>query len=136
MKPAVILPKGRAAQKPPHSAPCNNCGICCEATLCPLGAFLFKRQLGPCPALGYDTEGKSYCGLVAKPMDYGRRQVLTHGHNKVVDAALHLIGASDCPGCDCRINGEPTNHDFHSKLREIGRKTEGITRRARRVWGL
>jgi hypothetical protein len=60
-----LAPKGQLEKKPPHGDPCTSCGLCCMATLCPLGRKVFGREIGPCPALIWD-EGKSSCGLVKR----------------------------------------------------------------------
>lgn len=134
MKPAMFLPRAIASRKPPHGAPCNRCGICCLATLCPLGQRLFGGELGPCPALEPAEGGAFACGVVANPIKHARRAVLQHGAEKVSEAALLLIGGQT--GCDARINGEPKNESFYEMLLDHDRRTRGATNRAKRVFGV
>ena len=110
------LMKSALERKPPHGAPCNRCGYCCKAIICPFGAVLFKRQHGPCPAL-VENEAGLACGVVAHPMNYARVRTLTHGVEEMRRAALLLIGAGD--GCDAVANGEPANEAFRQKLVEV-----------------
>jgi hypothetical protein len=135
MKPAFFAPKGTLDNKPPHGAPCNRCGLCCVGSLCPLGSHLFRRELGPCPALEYMADGRSACGVVAHParhVSVGR--LAMYGIDALRDAALHLIGSST--GCDARFNGEPINKTFHDMLRRLERRTRAKSKRAREMWGM
>lgn len=134
MKPGFLAPRGTLDKKPPHGAPCNRCGLCCVATLCPLGRHIFKREHGRCPALSYDASGLSSCGLVTEPAKFAMGVALRAGIQVASDAAKHLIGS--LTGCDARFNGEPKNEAFYAELRAHDRRTAAITVRARRVWGL
>ena len=85
--------------KPPHGAPCNNCGRCCKDQICPLGQRIFgKPWLRQCPALiGPQDEGVYVCELVAHPDHY-----IAAMPSEVADlsaAAGLLLGAG--LGCDC-----------------------------------
>lgn len=133
MKPAFFAPAGTLDKKPPHGQPCNSCGLCCVATLCPLGRFIFGRELGPCPALEYVGD-RSQCGLVVHPMKHAMTKVLEHGPTKMSTAAVVLIGSG--LGCDARFNGEPADQDFYSRLREHDRKNRATANRAKATWGL
>jgi len=63
----VTLPE-HAPDKPALGAPCNGCGLCCAAELCPLGRVVFGKSRGPCPALVWRAaERRHHCGLVAAP---------------------------------------------------------------------
>jgi len=63
----VTLPR-EAPDKPAFGAPCNGCGICCAAELCPVGRIVFRRRRGPCPALTWQApERRHVCGLAAGP---------------------------------------------------------------------
>jgi len=67
MHQVVILPR-EAPDKPALGAPCNGCGLCCAAELCPLGRLVFRRKRGPCPALDWRAaERRHWCRLVAAP---------------------------------------------------------------------
>ena len=130
-KPTMIAPAGTLAKKPPHGQPCNRCGLCCVATLCPLGEHLFKRHLGPCPAL---VEGEqSGCGVILDPAKYAPALTFVHGRKAMSDAAALLNGAGT--GCDARFNGEPADEKFYAKLLEDDRKNRRRFVAARRLWG-
>lgn len=133
MKPGFLAPPGTIDKKPPHGAPCNRCGLCCVAAICALGQKVFRRELGPCPALRYDQESNSSCGLVAEPMTFAPKVALEHGVSAASRAATFLIGTNT--GCDARMNGEPINHDFYARLRQWDHENRSETRRAKRVWG-
>lgn len=63
----VTLPR-EAPDKPQLGSPCNGCGLCCAAELCPLGRVMFRRSRGPCPALVWRAEEKRHlCGLASEP---------------------------------------------------------------------
>ena len=111
MKPVFSAPKGMLDRKPAHGAPCNRCGLCCIATICPLGQAVFGRETGPCPALVRAVApGEQYgCGLVAAPDRYRVGAAVVHGVEKMRKAAMTLIGAST--GCDARFNGEPAKSE-------------------------
>lgn len=122
-----------APGKPPHGAPCNRCGLCCKAIICPFGAVLFKRQHGPCPALEETATGFA-CGVVAHPMEYARTRTLIHGAEKMRQGALLLIGAGD--GCDMVVDGEPANEAFRKKMVEAAKAARAELKRARKLWGV
>lgn len=129
----ALIPKGLADKKPPHGEPCTRCGICCIGSLCPLGQKVFRRAIGPCPALSFDAAG-SVCGLVANPMAFEPRTAMKSGVDKAREAAAHLIGSAT--GCDCRVNGETPNRAFYDKLRIFDRANREKTRAALKLWGL
>ena len=57
-----------APDKPAPGAPCNGCGLCCAAELCPLGRVAFRKSRGPCPALVWRPEDRRHvCGLATAP---------------------------------------------------------------------
>jgi hypothetical protein len=120
-KPVFLAPRGMLARKPPHGAPCNGCGLCCYATTCALGRALFKTSAGPCPALRFDAERRSFCGVVADaPSDTLR------------DAALVLIRAGD--GCDARFNGERRDPDFDRRIDAADNPR--LRKQAAYLWGV
>lgn len=131
--PGFYAPKALLDKKPAHGAPCNRCGLCCVATVCPLGRHVLNQAAGPCPALQQDAEGAS-CGLVADPMRFARQRTLTHGVEAMRQAAVVLIGSGT--GCDARFNGEWKDDSFYSKLTEWDRVMRSQVRRARVLWGL
>jgi len=49
--------------KPPYTHPCNNCGLCCQTQLCPVGEMAFPGATAPCPGLVV-TEEKAVCVFV------------------------------------------------------------------------
>lgn len=58
-------------QKPPFLAPCNRCGQCCKAGPCPLAVDFLDALFGEqCPALEIETDGRTSCGLVKRPLHY------------------------------------------------------------------
>lgn len=129
----VAVPRAMVSRKPPHGSPCNRCGACCYATLCPLGQKVFRREIGPCPALGFDGE-QSTCGLVSDPARFYPLAVLRAGSiDQASSDASVLIGAST--GCDARINGEPRNERFYQELRIWDRRNSARVRAARKTWG-
>jgi hypothetical protein len=120
-------------RKPPHGAPCNRCGLCCKAIVCPFGAVLFKRQQGPCPALEETATGFA-CGVIVHPMEYARAQTLIHGAETMRQAALLLIGAGD--GCDMVVDGEPADRAFEERMIEAAKKARAASKAARKLWGV
>lgn len=108
--------RAAAAMKPPHGQPCNRCGVCCEVSLCPLGAHVFQmpETLGPCPALMGEPGVSTSCGLVVEPEWWAPLLVALYGKDVMSQAASVIVSAGD--GCDARINGEPINHAFNAKL--------------------
>lgn len=108
-------------RKPPHGAPCNSCGLCCHAVLCPLGAAVFGNQRGPCPALRFNDKAESTCALTATPEPQR-------------SAALYLIGAGD--GCDARFNGEPRNIAFAEALDARKASETDRLHEAEAAWGV
>lgn len=62
-----------APPKPAEWSPCNGCGLCCIAEVCPLpesfGLPFKDRSVGPCPVLEFE-DGRYWCGLVRTPDRY------------------------------------------------------------------
>jgi len=64
----VIRLHPAAPPKPPETAPCNGCGVCCAAEPCPIGVLVTGRRTGACAALSWNPDAGIYrCGLVAEP---------------------------------------------------------------------
>jgi hypothetical protein len=62
----VIHIHPEAPAKPALGAPCNGCGVCCLAELCPLGQVISRRRTGACDALRWDADGGLYrCGVLS-----------------------------------------------------------------------
>lgn len=59
---------------------------------------------GPCPALGYDKAGKSYCGLIVNPRQFSPIRVAIHGAAALREGAIVLTGAG--LGCDALAEGD------------------------------
>ena len=102
-------------EKPPHGSPCNSCGQCCAEQLCPLAEHVFGFEQGPCPALDYDRDKKSRCGLVISPARFAPLQTLRYGAEIMTKGAMVLIGAGI--GCDAQLIGEPRDPSFALRLR-------------------
>jgi hypothetical protein len=91
-------------EKPPYGSPCNGCGGCCEDRLCVVGVQLFGRDSVPCPALDFNADATSACGLTKFPQKYCPTLTRLHGATETRKAARILIGAGI--GCDALIEGE------------------------------
>lgn len=113
-------------QKPPYGSPCNNCGQCCKAQLCPLGQHLFRRFYGPCPALTLDNT----CGVVADPGRYNPRAIATE--ETLREDVTLLIGAGI--GCDAQLVDEPRNQQFVTKMRRFKTERRARINEALRRW--
>lgn len=120
--------------KPPHGSPCNSCGRCCQAELCPLGMAVFKRLAGPCPALQLGEDQALVCGLVVNPLRYELKRTLRAGHDAMSQAAAFLIGAGH--GCDAQTADEPRDLAFSARLRAHGMRTRPAARAAAAKWGV
>lgn len=122
-------------EKPPFGSPCNSCGRCCEFSPCVLSRSVFKISAGPCPALGRDEDGKSYCGLVVNPRKHAPTRTATHGVATMRAAALTMIGSG--AGCDAQLVDEPVRAETVSRMVAEAMKTsdEAVVR-AMRVWGI
>lgn len=120
-------------QKPPHGDPCNNCGQCCQAVLCPLAQRFFG---GPeersCPALEQEVSGRFTCGLIAHPMVYAIRLTLLHGADRMAAAAAFLVGAGH--GCDAQLEGERANEQFRAAMWK--RRNPRLAAKHAKLWGV
>jgi len=121
----AAAPKYMVASKPAHGQPCNGCGLCCHISQCKISVAMFGPAR-PCPALV--KVGERYaCGIVTSLEE--RSDASLHA-----TAAKIILGAGR--GCDCRINGEPVDHEFN-RLWDLW-ETENWTevRCAFRLWKL
>ena len=130
MKRAFLAPAGMLDRKPPHGAPCNDCGLCCVATTCALGAHLFKTDVGPCPALTFDDLRRSHCDVVVHPERYATRGAIAPA--TLSRAAALLVRAGQ--GCDARFSGEPRDATFDARL--DARDDPRAIANARFLWGM
>jgi hypothetical protein len=131
----VSIPRSAAERKPRHGEPCNRCGACCYATLCPVAQKVFGREIGPCPALRRLTDHDHGCGLVIEPAAYYPLAVLRAGSEKAAgEAAALLVGSGT--GCDARLQGEPVNEQFHQDLRLWDRRNREAVKAAKKTWGV
>jgi hypothetical protein len=121
MKPAFVAPRAMLEKKAPHGKPCTHCGLCCVATICPVGQEIFRRESGPCPALSF-KDGESHCALADQSPPKYRA------------AAALLIGAGD--GCDARFNGEPPDVGFYTMLARNDYLRRDEIAAAKKLWSL
>jgi len=112
--------------KPPHGQPCNNCGLCCHISQCKISVAMFGGGAVPCPALV--KAGERYvCGIVTSLEE--RSDASLHA-----TAAKIILGAGR--GCDCRINGEPVDHEFNHAWDQWEEDNWTEIRCAHRLWKL
>lgn len=118
-------------EKPPHGSPCNGCGQCCMDEPCPLGAAVFRKATGSCPALEKADGDKWACGLVVHPERYAPVQTMIVGRSALGNAASVLVGAGI--GCDAQLDDEPADMAFRAKM--IGMRRGPYVRAAIAMWG-
>lgn len=119
-------------EKPPHGSPCNSCGLCCRMELCPIGARVFKRTQGPCPAIDEQPDGRSFCGLMTKPASYVLPLVAKHGVKAIADSAKFMNGSGT--GCDAINYGEKPNEEYQAQQNlEVERRQKEV-RKNLRIW--
>lgn len=91
----------RAPEKPKFGEPCNGCGFCCAAELCPLAIEFIGDGDGPRPALEFN-QGRFLCGLLTNASRYS---------NKIppmIDAAVAaILSPLFGSGCDSGDNNHP-----------------------------
>jgi hypothetical protein len=130
-------------QKPPHGAPCNSCGLCCEMQICPLGVRVFAPDMflaghrgadGPCPAIEPQEDGRKICGLMASPAKYAWKRAAAMGTEALSKAAAHLLGAGT--GCDAPGNDEPVNEAYRKQMFEEAGRHPNVTKKALKTWGI
>lgn len=126
-------------QKAPYGSPCNRCGLCCKASLCPVAEAKYGRTEGPCPALELDGDGPGYrCGMMAGPMRFAPIRSLPLGPDRLRETLAILIGSDT--GCDARTEeeGDPVRlsevrADYDRYVAKTGRKK---IRHALLAWGV
>jgi hypothetical protein len=105
--------------------------------LCPLGMLVFGRATGPCPALSYNQDGGSQCGLVMAPREFAPVKAAIYGERPLSMAAYVLIGAAE--GCDGLREDEPVNEEVQrarERFRHISGKQARRAHKAMGIWGL
>lgn len=119
--------------KPPHGAPCNNCGLCCAYSLCFVGReILGPEAKAPCPALISNGDGRHLCGLMISPQDYRPEQAKAVGIESMQRAAQELIGAG--AGCGWKYDSEPRNQ--HLKKSGLTKLSNKEVIKLLQVWGI
>lgn len=105
MKSATITLQRDAPAKPRLAEPCNGCGVCCAARLCPAALLLLKPRHAPCPALEWQPEPQRryVCGLLRQPRHY--LGWLPRWLEQPLRRRLHRSIAAG-QGCDCTIEVE------------------------------
>ena len=116
--------------KPPHGAPCNNCGGCCRDQLCPLGRHVFRRGGGNCAALTDDN----LCGLVVSPERFVPNLAAQHGRDALSRGAALLVGAGY--GCDALLEDEAYDATFGAYVRAEAEKRRLEIDIAAKIWGV
>jgi hypothetical protein len=72
----TLTPRPALIDKPAYLAPCNGCGKCCQAELCPVAEMAFGRsEPAPCPALLFDA-GRFWCGMVLTEKAAGMKPMI------------------------------------------------------------
>lgn len=125
-------------EKPAHGQPCNNCGKCCENSLCPIAERIFGAGPGPCPALLADIKDgvvHSACGMIASPESFVPVLVALHGKEKLAAAAALVLGSG--LGCDAReTDDEPIDPGLFLRAQEFRRRNARALDRAVAMWKL
>lgn len=123
-------------EKPPYGSPCNSCGLCCEFSPCVMSRAVFKKTVGPCPALGRDEDGASWCGLVVDPRKFAPTRTAKHGAGHMREAALVMIGSG--VGCDAAlVSEEPVDLAQRARMQAVSAAVPDETvMAAMRAWGI
>lgn len=89
-----------APTKPPVGESCNGCGVCCLAEPCPIGMVVSLKRTGPCSALQWCPDEKTYrCGLLSKIAPSAGWKQNFSPRDLTQKLARRLISAGS--GCDC-----------------------------------
>jgi hypothetical protein len=116
--------------KPAYKSPCTHCGLCCSKKPCSIGKLMFATDEGPCPALQWDPDGASACGLIRDPARYAPTRARIKGPTALRAAMKLLVAAGK--GCQVRSREEPIDKDWVARARCTAE--EGI--KARKIWGI
>lgn len=120
--------------KPAYGSPCNNCGLCCQNEVCPLGQLVFTTAQAPCPALEIGGEGGK-CGLIAHPERYAPIRTAVYGAEAMRDAAAFGVGAGI--GCDARTEDERNAvppPEFARAMAAVKRLSSAARNKIMRLW--
>jgi hypothetical protein len=117
-------------EKPPYTAPCNHCGLCCTRKPCNTAILLFKSDAGPCPALQWTADGGSACGLMVDPARYAPTRARIKGITALREAMMVAQAAG--AGCTMPDPGQPTDWEWRKSIRATAERLY----KARKTWGL
>ena len=130
------MPAPDQPQKPAYGAPCNDCGRCCQHNLCIIAAIVLnggRNAHMACPALEWNEDGTSRCGMVRDPAAWAPEQTARHGVEKMQATGRRAIGAGI--GCDWNEWDEPMPRGFRRALRrETSEKNRARYFRAVDAW--
>lgn len=130
----LVWPLPGEKRKPRYGEPCNRCGACCFAVVCPLGAHVLGLKYetsGPCPAL-VKVDGEHACGLIADPARFAPELVQAHGAAMMSESAALIINASG--GCDTLAAGEQPDAEWDRAFEQRMRDERAARRRAKLAW--
>lgn len=127
-----------APDYPGHGKPCNGCGICCRAELCPVGMAVFTPTVpapshvpGPCPAL--EREGERFrCGLVNNPAKYAPARAKLHSVDELRSAALLLLGQE---GCDMQVDDGTADLAYLERMHNPSILESAFAEISANIWG-
>jgi hypothetical protein len=91
---------------------------------------MFKIEAGPCPALQWDEDGSSACGLMREPARYAPVRARIKG----VGALSHAMKLAQGAGQGCTMPGPGECHD--RAWRKSLKGTPKEMWKARKLWGL
>jgi hypothetical protein len=115
--------------KPPYKSPCNRCGLCCVHQPCSIGKLMFATDEGPCPALQWDHDGASACGLIRDPARYAPMRARIKGPTALREAMKLLVAAGK--GCHIPSREEPIDKDWLTRARGTVRPGKWASRTTR-----
>ena len=123
--------------KPLYGDPCNGCGLCCMAQLCPVATIALKLRPSelPCPALIGGPDDTWRCGVMVEPRKWLPVRVAIYGAGVVADAAAFINGAGR--GCDGVLEGEVERDGMRASMRaEIDAEPWELKDQVMRVLGI